>query len=236
MNGLDRIFSPSGDVARPNKDGLSHARPSDETTPTAEQARELRRQKANQTDELLFERVARDRNEEAFSELYDRFSPRVYSLLLHMLRAEEDAQDILQEVFILIWQKAPLYLGNRGNVAGWIVALARNRAVDELRSKRFRDHNQHKEISLSEDRPELESFVADTKMADTELHAAESRHEVRRALLQLTPEQRSIIDMAYFGGLTHTEIAARLGMPAGTVKTRIRQSVMRMAKILKPRA
>ena len=235
---MRRTQPEKGDDAYPFSDSAQYSHdvePGPSQTSIA-QARELRRQKAAQTDELLFERVARDRNEEAFSELYDRFSPRVYSLLLHMLRAEEDAQDILQEVFILIWQKSPLYLGTRGNVAGWIISLARNRAVDELRSKRFRDRQHNSGFVLSDDRPEIAALVVDSRAADSELHAAEARHEVRRALRELTHEQRSIIDMAYFGGLTHSEIAARLDMPAGTVKTRIRQAVFKMAKILKPRS
>ena len=197
------------------------------------QASAFRRQKASQTDEVLFEKIANDRNQAAYSEFYDRFSPRIYALLLHMLRAEEDAQDLLQEVFVQVWQKAPLYLESRGNVAAWVISLARNRAVDELRSRRYRDRAQEAELLYDEDRPEIDTVMVETKTPDMGLHAADTQREVQRALHELTRDQRRIVDMAYFGGLTHVEIAERLEIPIGTVKTKIRQAVIKMGKVLR---
>lgn len=198
------------------------------------QASAHRRQKASQTDELLFERIARDRDQAAYSEFYDRYSPRIYALLLHMLRAEEDAQDLLQEVFVLIWQKAPQYLESRGNVISWVMSMARNRAVDELRSRRHRDKELETDFpQVNEDRPEIDHFMVETKTPDIGLHAADAQREVQKALRELSREQRSIVDMAYFGGLTHLEIADRLEMPIGTVKTKMRQAVMKMGRLLR---
>jgi RNA polymerase sigma-70 factor (ECF subfamily) len=197
-------------------------------------ASEARRQKAEQTDEALFEKIAQDRSQEAYSELYDRFAPRVYALLLHMLRTEEDAQDILQEVFVLVWQKAPLYLESKGNVAAWIVSLARNRAVDEVRSKRYKDRSMESTLVLGDDRPSVEELMVDGKTPDMGLHAADAKREIGKALRELSNDQRSIIDMAYFGGLTHTEIAQKLEMPVGTVKTKMRQAILKMGKRLRP--
>lgn len=186
------------------------------------------------TDEALFEQVARDRSQEAFSLLYDRYSPRVYALLLHMMRTEEDAQDVLQEVFAQVWQKSPMYFESRGNVAAWVLSLARNRAVDELRSKRYKLRGMETSLVISDDRPELERIIAETTLPDMGLHTADQQREVRSALLDLSHDHRAVIDLAYFGGLTHLEISEKLQMPIGTVKTKIRQAVLKLGKTLKP--
>jgi len=183
---------------------------------------------------VLLEQIANQRSKEAFSELYDRFSGRVYSLLIHMLRSEPDAQDLLQEVFVLIWHKAPLFLEQKGNASGWIVSLARNRAVDELRSKRHKEKSQETELLLDEDRPSLEKLLRDDRTPDSGLHAADAKREIARALTALTSEQRMVIDLSYFAGLTHQEISERLKIPLGTVKTRLRQAVIKLGELLKP--
>jgi len=187
-----------------------------------------------QTDEVLFERVAQFRSEACFAELYDRYCGRVYSLLVHMLRTDEDAQDLLQEVFAQVWQKAPLYLETRGNVAAWILSLARNRAVDELRSRRYRERGKETGLAIGDDRPEIFNLVAETSLPDKDLHTADAQREIKSALLELSSVHRSVIDLAYFGGLTHTEIAIELQMPVGTVKTKLRQAVLILGKALRP--
>ena len=201
-----------------------------------EAARELRRRKAEQAERALFEQVAIDRSETAFSELYDRFAPRVYAMLLHMLRVEEDARDLLQEIFILIWDKAPAFYTLQMKPAAWIMQLARNRAIDEVRSKRYRGDKKHMtRMTVAEDQPELDLLVEDYHTPDGDLAAKEARGEIRRALRELTPDQRNLVDMIYFGGMRYTEVAERLNIPVGTVKTNLRRSVMKLGSILKPR-
>lgn len=200
----------------------------------SELATALSRLRSQQTDEVLFERVAQFRSEASFAELYDRYCGRVYSLLVQVLRTDEDAQDLLQEVFAQVWQKAPLYLETRGNVAAWILSLARNRAVDELRSRRYRDRGKETGLALGDDRPEIINVIADTSLPDKALHAADAQREIKSALLELSSVHRSVIDLAYFAGLTHTEIAAELQMPVGTVKTKLRQAVLILGKALRP--
>lgn len=190
--------------------------------------------RSSETDEGLLEKIAQHRSKEAFSEFYDRFSGKVYSLLMHMLRSEQDAQDLLQEVFVLIWQKAPLYLEQRGNATGWVVSLARNRAVDELRSKRHKEKSQETELLLDDDRPSLERLLRDDRTPDSGLHFTDAQREISRALSVLTPEQRKVIDLSYFAGLTHQEISEQLQIPLGTVKTRLRQAVLKLGELLKP--
>lgn len=194
----------------------------------------LSRLESQESDEVLFERVAQSRSEECFAELYDRYSNRVYSLLIHMLRTDEDAQDLLQEVFAQVWQKAPLYLEHRGNVAAWILSLARNRAVDEIRSKRYRERGKETGLALGDDRPEIFNLVAEYDLPDQDLHTADAHREIRSALLELSTVHRSVIDLAYFSELTHTEIAFELQMPVGTVKTKLRQAVLILGKALRP--
>jgi RNA polymerase sigma-70 factor (ECF subfamily) len=250
LNRLDRAssgetFSEFARETQPTPDAIvAFSHPSEQLSETTfedvglpaiqKQATEHRWLKAAQTDEVLFEKIARDRNQAAYSEFYDRYSPRIYALLLHMLRAEEEAQDLLQEVFVLVWQKAPQFLESRGNLVAWVMSLARNRAVDELRSRRYRDHQLETDFPMvGEDRPEIDHLLVETKTPDMGLHAADAQREVRKALKELSNDQRSIVDMAYFGGLTHVEIAARLEMPVGTVKTKMRQAVMKMGRVLR---
>jgi RNA polymerase sigma-70 factor, ECF subfamily len=204
------------------------------STGEGELAAALSKLRADQTDEVLFERMAQYRSEACFAELYDRYCDRVYSLLVHMLRTDEDAQDLLQEVFAQVWQKAPLYLEHRGNVAAWILSLARNRAVDELRSRRYRERGKETGLALGDDRPEIFNLIAETNLPDNDLHAADAQREIKSALLELSTVHRSVIDLAYFSGLTHTEIASELQMPIGTVKTKLRQAVLILGKALRP--
>jgi len=186
-------------------------------------------------DESLLIRVAADRSEEAFSDLYDRFSGKVYTLLLQILQREEDAQDILQEVFIQIWNKAPMYLESRGNVAAWILSIARNRAVDELRSKRYRERQMESELVVSEDRPNMLSLLEADTTPESDFSLKETSHHVVRALRSLSTDQRTVVDLAYFQGYTHSEISRELQMPMGSVKTKLRQAMIKMARVLKPR-
>ena len=198
------------------------------------QARELRRIKAAGVVQDLLEQVALERSELAFSELYDRVSPKIYALLLHLLRSDEDALDALQEIFILIWEKAPLFYRADGNATAWIIQLARNRAIDEVRSRRVRK-GPLTSYDFSREQPALNELVEDYHTPDGDLAAKENGYEVRRALSALTPQQRTVIDLVYFGGLTHEEVSTQLNIPAGSVSSIMRQSIMKLRKILQPR-
>jgi len=201
-------------------------------------ARQLRSQKRDIIDRDLFEQVAIERSDVAFSELYDRFASRIYSLLLHMLRSEEDALDILQEIFILIWEKAPIYYHVTVNPTAWILQLARNRAIDELRGRKRRgaDHFESFEEHELSERPELALMLGDFRTPETDLTSKEMRQEVRRALQALSPLERRLIDLTYFSGLKHDEVAEILKMPRGTVSFSLRRAIMKLRAMLKPRA
>jgi RNA polymerase sigma-70 factor (ECF subfamily) len=163
----------------------------------------------------------------AFSELYDRLSGPLYSLALKMLGDPSDAQDALQEVFVQIWSRAKTYDSEKSSVFSWAVLMTRSRAIDRLRA---RDRRLRVVAGPATD----ETMLADATDASTAESAAdtvdkndEAAH-VRSLLNNLPSEQRQAIDLAFFGHLTHHEIAARLGLPLGTIKARIRRGLLKL--------
>jgi len=179
---------------------------------------------SRQADQASLERIARG-DQGAFAELYDRHARLVYSLALRILQERADAEDVVQEVFSQVWAQAGRYDPSRGAVAAWMLMLTRSRAIDRLRAKRSRP-----EAAAAAD--EAES-VADLSAAqDVELLSAEQVTRLHRALADLPDAQRTALELAYYEGLTHVEVAARLGEPLGTVKTRIRQAVIKLRESL----
>ena len=172
--------------------------------------------------QLIRKVVNQDRD--AFSELYDRFSALVFTLAVRMLRTRSDAEDLVQEVFVQIWRQAQNYAEDRGTPEAWIINIARSRAIDKLRSIR----RMEKSFVLTEDPARAEST------ANVEISAAESETKLTMssALSTLPPAQRTVLELAYFDGLTQTEIAGRLSEPLGTVKTRMRAAIQRLREIL----
>ncbi len=155
---------------------------------------------------------------EALGDLYDRHGRLVYALALRILRDQSDAEDVVQEVFAQAWQQARRYDQARGSVVGWLLTLARSRAIDRLRGRR----------GLASDETALADIPDRAPRADEDLVWAGRAAEVRQALDGLTLVQRTAIELAFYDGLTHTEIAERLELPLGTVKTRIRQGLLRL--------
>jgi len=177
-------------------------------------------------DALLVVKVAQG-DHQAFSALYDRFSTPLYSLALKMLGNEAEAQDLLQEVFLSIWNKAGTFDEERGSAFSWVVAQLRNRAIDRIRSRRRRDE------LIDANAPDLEpTGLARTSSAeDCEIN--ERAREVRSAMGQLSDDQRRVLRMAFFEGLTQTEIAEKLEEPLGTIKARACRGMERLRKILR---
>lgn len=174
-------------------------------------------------DEALMQRISLC-DLEAFRALYDRYSDLVYSTTLRMVRDVYLAQDMVQEVFLRIWRKPESYVAQRGRFAVWLTSVARNRAVDEIRSRgrRYR----HETASPEEQERELAGPGQDDPALTAEL--ADQRRIILDALAELPAEQRQVIELAYFGGLTQQEIAQRLSQPLGTVKTRIRLGMRKL--------
>ena len=157
---------------------------------------------------------------EAFAEFYDRWSGRLLALIVQILVDRAQGEEVLQEVFLEIWRTAPAFSPSRGSARAWAVTMARRRAIDRVRSSQ----------AARDREDQWRGYMPDT---DLTLQTVEDRlvgEEVRRALDAVGEPQRSTLVMAYFTGLTHTEIARRTGVPLGTVKTRIRNGIARLRK------
>ena len=166
----------------------------------------------------------------ALARLYDTLARPLYSLAFRVTHDATEAQDIVQNVFLQMWSKAATFEAGRGSVFGWAAALTRNRAIDRVRMRRRRGE------LLAEASEELQphASAADTDSAGS-LWAREKAGAVRSALTRLAPEQQMVIELAFFGGLTQQEIAARLDEPLGTIKARIRRSLLKLRETLPAR-
>lgn len=180
-------------------------------------------------DKQLAARMAQ-RDSRAFSALYDLHAPRVFGLCCRMLGRREEAEDALQEIFLALWEKASSYDPAKGPVIAWVLVIARSRCLDRLRRRSLR---QDKEQTIySEDGDALLALAEPGAPALENLAALERDQEVRRALDMLPAPQRAALEAAYFDGLTQEEIAKKLNEPLGTVKTRMRLGLMKLAEIL----
>lgn len=181
------------------------------------------------TDETLVARmVAGDQG--ALSELYDRHRGVVYALALRVLRDRAEAEEALTDVFLQAWRGAGAFDPRRGSVPGWLITLCRSRAIDRARARGRREAAM---TALARDgrAPEAASMTsANDPVARMDVMA--KRERIGAALRTLTPQQRDAIELAYYAGMSHSEIAQRLGEPLGTVKTRIRQGLMALRENL----
>ena len=162
----------------------------------------------------LLSRVARHKDEAAFSRLYDLSAPLLYGLACRMVGPGADAEDVLQEVMLQAWNRAAAFDPGKGTARVWLVVLTRSRCLDKLRRRGAR--RGHEVAGL-----------------DGVAEPAEARTTVRKALAALPDEQRRTLEIAYFEGLSQSEIAARTGEPLGTVKTRMRLGMMKLMELLK---
>ncbi len=171
---------------------------------------------SSEDDATLLALVQRG-DEQAMASLFDRYSKVVYSVALRVLRDPASAEDVLQEIFMQIWRNPESFIATRGSLGGWLAVVSRNRSIDALRRKRPSD-------SIDD-----VSLAAPCNLADE----AERNIMIERARTHihvLPAEQRKTLEMAFFDGLTHSEIAEMTGDPLGTVKTRIRSALLTLRK------
>jgi RNA polymerase sigma-70 factor, ECF subfamily len=192
----------------------------EQTRPTA-MAREV--SVMTPPDEELIARV-RWREEPALGALYDRYSRLIYTIALRIVGEREVAEEVLQDVFQAVWQSAGSFQPN-GSFSAWLIGIARHRAIDATRSRRYR--SRAREEVLDDERV-ISTIGTTDGYADTLM----LRSVVGAALAELPLAQRQAIELAYYGGLTHVEIAARLGEPVGTVKSRMRMGLTKLRALL----
>lgn len=165
----------------------------------------------------------------SLEQLYDHYSPVLYGLPLRILRDPEDAQEVLQETFIQIWRRASMFDPSRGSEISWLVSIARSRAIDKLRSRNARDQRESeagREISIHD------SSVHKVSAAE-DLLRGERQQVVRAALRELPENQKVALELAYFEGLSQSEIALKLGEPLGTIKTRMQLGMKKLRERLR---
>ena len=160
----------------------------------------------------------------AFASLYDASRQLVYSTALRILREPADAEEVTLDVYMQAWRNAKGYTDRRGSVGSWLVMLARSRAIDRVRSRASR--------SKREEPLEEYQFSSTGPGPERETELSQHRRKVVNALDTLPPEQREVIELAFFSGLTHSELAAQLNQPLGTVKTRVRQGMIKIRELL----
>ena len=179
-------------------------------------------QPAQDNDVELLKAIAA-RDEAALAQLYDRYRTILFGLLMRILNNREEAEDVLQETFLQVWRKAADFDESRGRPFTWLVTLARSRGIDRLRTLASRER-----VAEAGAR-EVSEEISD---AATDALRSEQRGLVSDALAKLPDEQKRPIMLAYFDGLTQSEIAMRLGAPLGTVKTRMRTGMIRLRELL----
>ena len=171
------------------------------------------------TSDLALVTAIRSGDQGAMAALYDRYSSIVYAVGLRVLQDTGAAEDVLQDIFMQLWRNPGAFDSSRGNMAAWLAVIARHRAIDSLR--RRRPENDIEDVVVSVE-PDMAS----------EADRSRAMGKVREALDSMAPPQRSALEMAYFEGLTHTEIAQKTGEPLGTIKTRIRTGLLSLRKVL----
>jgi RNA polymerase sigma-70 factor (ECF subfamily) len=171
-------------------------------------------------DEDLMELV-REGNARAFEVVFDRHGGAAFSLAYRMCGTRARAEDVVQEAFLSLWRSGARYDRVRGSVRSWILSVVHNRAIDAFRSESVKEAKDVRDEQLAE-------RVADGELTDVEVERRDDAGRVRSALLGLPADQRRVIELAYFGGFSHSEIAEMLELPAGTVKGRMRLGLSKL--------
>ena len=174
-------------------------------------------------DDLSIESLLRDVAEgdrAAFAQIYDRISSRVLGLIIRVLRDRAQSEEVMQEVFLEIWQGAAKFDANRGSGMAWVLTMAHRRAIDRIRASQ-KSHERDLKIGIRDMERDFDSVSE-----SVEIRVENER--VKRAMSRLTPLQREAVILAYYGGYSHSEMAQILGIPLGTVKTRLRDGMIRL--------
>ena len=176
-------------------------------------------------DSALIERMMAG-DEAALSTLYDRYSAMLFGMLMRILRDQQAAEEVLQDMFLQLWRNAAQFDAKRGSLPAWLMVIGRNRAISRLRGRRDRE-------VLEEEEGDYANTFASGQNIEDEAVRAELARNISAALEQLPAEQKQAVELAYFEGMTQSEIANRTGTPLGTVKTRVRTAMQTLRQILR---
>lgn len=179
------------------------------------------------TDEHLMEQI-QARNPEALGELHDRYATMIKALVMKVLHNDAESDDMVQEIYVEIWNRAGSYDPSKGKALGWIITLSRRRAIDRLRK---REAYCRAEERLAEHTKEAPS--EGVLHVEEDIAHAEMREHLQRVLATLPPAQKQAIEMAFYRGMSQREIAAHTGIPLGTIKTRLELGLKKVAEALK---
>jgi len=179
------------------------------------------------SDDLDLIRAIQKGGEAALGELYDRYGRLIYSLAVRMVGEHTLAEEITQDVFVLVWNKAYTYQPDLGKVATWLTSMARNRTIDMLRRQKVRPEGHRAEWTDG-----VSPDLKDDPKLEIQVEQEQGKHRLRSAMASLPVEQQKVLALAYFGGLSHQEIADTLGEPLGTVKTRLRLGMQKLRSLL----
>lgn len=216
LSSLPHVFTYT--VARAEESPHRRSRPGmSESAPTPPS------DERQQEDARLLRRVAQG-DKEAFATLYDRFSRPLYATALRVVSDPAEAQDIVHDAFITLWEKATTFETSRGTAFAWALTLVRNRAIDRVRMRRRRAD------LLSASAPSDLGYDENNSgpLADDSAALGDQAHAVRAAVASLPPDQKRALELAFFGGFTQQEIAEKLSEPLGTVKARIRRALLKL--------
>jgi len=156
----------------------------------------------------------------AFAELYDNMAPRVLGLVKRLLRDHAQSEEVTQEIFLEIWQNATRYDSSKGGASGWILTMTHRRAVDRVRASQA---SRDRDVKIG-----VRDYVSEYDNVSETVQVRMESERVEKAMLRLTELQRQAVTLAYYGGLSHSEVAEKLSVPIGTVKTRLRDGLIRL--------
>jgi RNA polymerase sigma-70 factor, ECF subfamily len=178
----------------------------------------------NPPDSALIERMMAG-DEAALSAIYDRYSAMLFGMLMRVLQDRQAAEEVLQDLFMQLWHNPGQFDAKRGSLPAWLLVIGRNRAISRLRGSRYREVLEEKEGDFAN------TFASNQNIED-ETARSELAQSLKAALSTLPAEQRHALELAYFEGMTQSEIAAKTGCPLGTVKTRVRTAMQSLRQIL----
>ncbi|MFT4030887.1 MAG: sigma-70 family RNA polymerase sigma factor [Siphonobacter sp.] len=166
--------------------------------------------------------LLREKDQRGFTVLYDNYSAALYGIILKIVKSEEVAADVLQETFVKIWRNIESYERSKGSLFTWILNVARNTAIDKIRSQEYQQSTQNQPLEY------FVSVIEDENPVEHQIDAI----GVRKVVEQLRPEYRSIIELVYFQGYTQAEVSEELDIPLGTVKTRVKAALIQLRNLI----